>query len=102
MIASATGGQATDAAPSRLAAVKAVSPGYPLRGAVEILPVGAATAQKAAAIPAPGTVWADPALLDALHLKAGDTVRVGLRTFKVAASISRADRGFSSSISRRG
>ncbi|VWC79779.1 ABC transporter permease [Burkholderia lata] len=96
MIASATGGQATDAAPSRLAAVKAVSPGYPLRGAVEILPAGAAAARKATEIPAPGTVWADPALLDALHLKAGDTVRVGLRTFKVAASISRElDRGFS-------
>ncbi|MCA3822067.1 MAG: ABC transporter permease, partial [Burkholderia sp.] len=32
MIAAAAGGQSGDAAPSRLAAVKAVSPGYPLRG----------------------------------------------------------------------
>nr|WP_175800055.1 FtsX-like permease family protein [Burkholderia anthina] len=96
MIAAAAGGQASDAAPTRLAAVKAVSSGYPLRGAVEIVPAGVAAAHKASAIPAPGTVWADPALLDALHLRAGDTVRVGLRTFTVAASISRElDRGFS-------
>ncbi|VWC08111.1 ABC transporter permease [Burkholderia latens] len=96
MIAPAAGAQPGGAAPSRLAAVKAVSAGYPLRGAVEIVPAGARAAQKANAIPAPGTVWADPALLDALHLKAGDTVRVGLRTFTVAASISRElDRGFS-------
>ncbi|EGD04265.1 hypothetical protein B1M_12350, partial [Burkholderia sp. TJI49] len=95
MIASTVDEQA-GSAPARLAAVKAVSPGYPLRGAVEIQPAGAAIAHKATAIPAPGTVWADPALLDALHLKAGDTVRVGLRTFTVAASISRElDRGFS-------
>jgi predicted lysophospholipase L1 biosynthesis ABC-type transport system permease subunit len=48
-------------------------------------------------------VWADPALLDALHLKAGDTVRVGLRTFTVAASISASSIVASrSSISRRG
>ncbi|MBR8125266.1 FtsX-like permease family protein [Burkholderia multivorans] len=93
MIASTSGG---DAAPARLAAVKAVSPAYPLRGAVEIVPAGATAARKATAIPAPGTVWADPALLDALHLKPGDAVRVGQRTFTVAASISRElDRGFS-------
>ncbi|KVX17141.1 ABC transporter permease [Burkholderia ubonensis] len=96
MIGSTVGEATGDAPPARLAAVKAVSPDYPLRGAVEIAPAGGAPARKAAAIPAPGTVWADPALLDALHLKAGDTVRVGLRTFTVAASIVRElDRGFS-------
>ncbi|WP_083493875.1 ABC transporter permease [Burkholderia sp. lig30] len=82
--------------PSRLAAVKAVSPGYPLRGAVEIRPAPGGAVRKAAAAPAPGTVWADPALLDALHLRIGDTVRVGQRTFTVAAAIVREmDRGFS-------
>ncbi|WP_246326987.1 ABC transporter permease [Burkholderia guangdongensis] len=81
---------------SRLAAVKAVSPGYPLRGAVEIAPAPGAPSHQAASIPAPGTVWADPALLDALHVPIGGRVRVGLRTFTVAASISRElDRGFS-------
>ncbi|MGU7781927.1 ABC transporter permease [Burkholderia sp. PU8-34] len=96
MISSTVGEATGDAPPARLAAVKAVSPGYPLRGAVEIVPADGARARKAEAIPVPGTVWADPALLDALHLKIGDTVRVGLRTFTVAASISRElDRGFS-------
>src|SRR6185436_5892723 len=52
--------------PSRLAAIKGVSPGYPLRGAVRIAPAPGASDAPATAIPAPGTVWVDPALLDAL------------------------------------
>ncbi|WP_070107797.1 ABC transporter permease [Burkholderia plantarii] len=83
-------------APSRLAAVKAVSAGYPLRGQVEIAGAATAPGRPAGAIPAPGTVWADPALLDALHLKVGDPVRVGQRNFTIAAAITRElDRGFS-------
>ncbi len=83
-------------APARLAAVKAVSDGYPLRGRVEIAAAANAPGHVAASIPAPGTVWADPALLDALHLKVGDAVRVGQREFRVAAAITRElDRGFS-------
>ncbi|MCQ0029575.1 ABC transporter permease [Burkholderia glumae] len=83
-------------APSRLAAVKAVSAGYPLRGRVEIAASAGAPGRPAGAIPAPGTVWADPALLDALHLKVGDAVRVGRRHFTIAAAITRElDRGFS-------
>ncbi|WP_414445630.1 ABC transporter permease [Burkholderia sp. 22PA0106] len=83
-------------APSRLAAVKAVSDGYPLRGRVEIAAAPNAPGRATATIPAPGTVWADPALLDALHLKIGDVVRVGLRDFRVSAAITRElDRGFS-------
>ncbi|WP_323121713.1 ABC transporter permease [Burkholderia alba] len=81
---------------SRLAAVKAVSPGYPLRGALEIASGANAPARKADAIPAPGTVWADPALLDALHLTVGDALRIGSRTFTVSGAIARElDRGFS-------
>ncbi|WDD94758.1 FtsX-like permease family protein [Burkholderia sp. FERM BP-3421] len=81
---------------SRLAAVKAVSTGYPLRGAVELEDGANRPARPAAAIPAPGTVWADPALLDALHLRVGDPLRVGSRTFVVSAAIARElDRGFS-------
>ena len=54
---------ATGAAPvSRLAAIKGVSPGYPLRGAVRIAPAPDAPDEPATAIPAPGTVWLDPAL----------------------------------------
>ena len=47
------------------------------------------------AIPAPGTVWLDPPLLDALKTRVGGTVKVGTRTFTMAAVITRElDRGF--------
>jgi putative ABC transport system permease protein len=88
---------ATSAAPiARLAALKAVSPGYPLRGALRTAPAAGQPDAPVTSIPAPGTVWADPALLDALKVSVGGTVRVGTRTFKVAAVITRElDRGFS-------
>lgn len=87
---------ASGSPPVRLAAVKAVSAGYPLRGAVEIAPGANAPGRAAGSIPAPGAVWVDPSLLDALHLKVGDALRVGGRTFAIGAAITRElDRGFS-------
>ncbi|MDR5854901.1 FtsX-like permease family protein [Caballeronia sp. LZ062] len=81
---------------SRLAAIKGVTPGYPLRGALRIAPGADAADAPAQGIPAPGTVWVDPALLDALKTKVGGAVKVGTRTFTVAAVITREmDRGFS-------
>ncbi|WP_244849096.1 ABC transporter permease [Caballeronia sp. SL2Y3] len=81
---------------SRLAAIKGVTPGYPLRGALRIAPGPDAPDSPAQGIPAPGTVWVDPALLDALKTKVGGAVKVGTRTFTVAAVIMREmDRGFS-------
>ncbi|CAB3785698.1 ABC transporter permease [Pararobbsia alpina] len=81
---------------SRLAALKAVSPGYPLRGEIRIRTGAGAADQAAARIPEPGTVWVDPSLLDALHLKIGDTLKLGVRNFQIAAVITRElDRGFS-------
>ncbi len=81
---------------SRLAAIKAVSSDYPLRGALRITSAPNAPDRQADAIPAPGTVWVDDELLDALKLKVGDEVRVGSRTFRIAAMITRElDRGFS-------
>ena len=80
---------------SRLAALKAVSPAYPLRGALRITTAPNAPDHPAQGIPAPGTVWVDQALLDALKVHVGDTVRVGNRTFTIAAIITRElDRGF--------
>jgi putative ABC transport system permease protein len=81
---------------SRLAAVKGVTPGYPLRGALRIAQAPNGPDRAAQGIPAPGTVWVDPALLDALKTQVGGTVKVGTRTFIVAAVITREmDRGFS-------
>lgn len=83
-------------APTRLAAVKSVSPGYPLRGALTLQPAPGAAPLASGAIPAPGTVWVDPALLDALHLQPGAALRVGERSFTIAAVIVKElDRGFS-------
>ncbi|MBW8844670.1 MAG: ABC transporter permease [Burkholderiales bacterium] len=75
---------------SRLVAVKAVGGGYPLRGRIalrEALP-GRGGA------PAPGEVWADPAVADALNLKLGDTLLLGDASLKLAALIeTEPDRG---------
>lgn len=96
MISAGVSGSGAAAPVARLSALKAVSPGYPLRGALRIAPAVGQPDAPATSIPAPGTVWADPALLDALKVPVGGTVRVGTRTFKVSAIITRElDRGFS-------
>jgi len=74
---------------SRLVALKAVAPGYPLRGRLELQGAG-----HASAIPPPGEVWVDPALLEALGLQPGQALALGERTFRVSALIEREpDRG---------
>ena len=74
---------------SRLVALKAVEPGYPLRGQLQVLPQPAA-----ASIPPSGQVWVDPALLDNLNLQAGQMLGLGDRSFRITATIEREpDRG---------
>ncbi len=81
---------------SRLAAVKGVTSGYPLRGVLRLSNAPNSPDAAAQGIPAPGTVWADQALLDALHTQVGGSLKVGTRTFTVAGIITRElDRGFS-------
>ncbi|MFG6487429.1 ABC transporter permease [Roseateles sp. BYS78W] len=75
---------------SRLVAVKAVSPGYPLRGSITLR--DALPGQGPA--PAAGTVWIDPAVADGLGLKLGDPLLLGDSRFKIAALIeTEPDRG---------
>ena len=78
---------------SRLVAVKAVSDAYPLRGKVTLAgPPAAATTGSGA--PAAGSVWVDPALLDALALKIGDPLLLGDATLRIANTIvNEPDRG---------
>ena len=64
--------------------VKAVEPGFPLRGALTLQPV-----QTAGQAPAVGTVWLMPRLFDLLNVKIGDQLRLGDASFTVAASIVR-------------
>jgi len=67
-----------DESESRLVAVKAVSERYPLRGQLT-LDSGKALHQ----IPAPGTVWADRAVLTALHVQIGQQIKLGDSAFTV-------------------
>jgi putative ABC transport system permease protein len=87
-----------EASLAQLASVKAVSPGYPLRGQLKIssdpLQASAAIGAKTDATPAPGTAWVDAHLLNALKVGVGGTIRVGDKTFVVAQLIaSEPDRG---------
>ncbi|WP_433704606.1 ABC transporter permease [Paraburkholderia sacchari] len=83
-------------AATRLAAVKSVSPGYPLRGALRLASAPGAPEREVRGIPPSGTVWVDQQLLDALKVHVGSRVLVGTRTFTIGALITRElDRGFS-------
>jgi len=72
---------------SRLVSVKAVTPGYPLRGQVLIAASGSAAGSPATSVPKTGTVWVDPAVLDSLGLQVGDPLLLGDATLKIAAAI---------------
>ena len=79
----------------RLGSVKAVGPGYPLRGQVR-LTKGAGEAVAATDIPAPGSVWLDDALMATLAVKPGDMVTLGASKLRVEAGIAfEPDRGAS-------
>ncbi len=97
---------------SRLIALKAVEPGYPLRGALQVLhatagelagaglpapanasgTVAAPNNQTAydgpsvvvRAIPAPGEAWAEPGLLEALELQPGDSLWLGQHAVRLS------------------
>ena len=86
--ASATLGSADTPPATRLVALKAVEPGYPLRGRLEI------AGQPAATIPPEGEVWVDSTLLEALNVQVGDKLGLGNRNLRIAATITREpDRG---------
>ncbi len=72
---------------SRLVAVKAVTPSYPLRGQLQLQDQRGGPLQNLAAAPEPGTVWVDVALLDALQLQLGDPLLLGELRLKIARII---------------
>ncbi len=69
---------------TQLAEVKAVSPGYPLRGALQISDQPFAPPRVVTAIPDPGQVWLDERLLQTLNLQVGASVALGARSFRIA------------------
>lgn len=85
-------------AANRLVSLKAVEDGYPLRGQIRVAESaeGAASGQTVATreVPAPGQVWADASLLDALGLKVGDRLLLGDSSLRIARVIvTEPDRG---------
>src|SRR5690606_18458546 len=68
----------------QLAAVKAVSDSYPLRGQLRLSEQPVGESELVAHAPAPGTVWVDPQLPAMLGIRLGDTLELGLSTFTVA------------------
>ena len=79
---------------SQLASVKAVTPGYPLRGSLKLVAEGATAGMPTQAVPAAGTVWVDPAVLATLHVKLGQSLKLGDKLFTIERAIAvEPDRG---------
>ncbi|MEQ1600651.1 MAG: FtsX-like permease family protein [Methylophilaceae bacterium] len=74
---------------SRLAEIKAVNAGFPLRGDLTIAHSESGAGQIANSIPQAGTVWIEPGLANALTLKVGDALEVGERKLVVSAILQR-------------
>ncbi len=74
---------------ANLAEIKAASSDFPLRGRVRIASAPAAAEREVEGSPAPGTVWVGMPLVSRVGAAAGETLRVGNATLKVAAVIVR-------------
>ncbi len=72
-----------DGGAARLVALKAVAPGYPLRGQLRVADAPEQPDQATTEIPAPGTVWVDAALLAALDLRVGQTLLLGESALRI-------------------
>ncbi len=72
---------------SALSTVLAVNDGYPLRGDVRIADTLFGAERVASGVPAPGTVWADSALLARVAAGVGDRLEVGSATLTVASVV---------------
>lgn len=71
-----------------LSSIRAVSPPYPLRGEIVTAPA------QASPVPAPGTAWAEQALLDRLNARVGSRITLGYKELVITATVlSSPDRG---------
>ena len=81
---------------AQLSSIKAASSGYPLRGNLRVADAPGVADAKTRDLPAPGTVWVDPALLPALGARVGDAIDLGDKRFMIARLITlEPDRGMS-------
>jgi putative ABC transport system permease protein len=68
---------------SALTAIRAVGPGYPLRGRLKISDAPFAPARETDALPGRGEAWLDSRLLARLGARIGDRVNIGSASFAV-------------------
>ncbi|MBA2675868.1 FtsX-like permease family protein [Ramlibacter sp.] len=88
--------RATDAqgGGSLLVSLKAVAPGYPLRGQLQVRDQPDGKAVPTREVPARGEAWIDAGLLESLALKAGDVLLLGDAQLRIARLIAvEPDRG---------
>jgi putative ABC transport system permease protein len=79
---------------TKLVALKAVEPGYPLRGSLQVSDAPDTPGAPTREVPAPGEAWVDAPLLEALALKMGDTLLLGDAGLRIARVITlEPDRG---------
>lgn len=69
---------------ARLVALKAVAAGYPLRGELLVADQAGAPGRPVQALPVPGSVWVEPALLDTLGLQLGQELLLGEHSLRIA------------------
>lgn len=75
----------SSASEMQLSSIKAVGPGYPLRGEVRTSQQQFGGEQVAAGIPEGGTLWIEPRLLNVLGLAIGDQLEIGYAQLRIAA-----------------
>ncbi|WBY03346.1 ABC transporter permease [Ramlibacter tataouinensis] len=68
---------------ARLVALKAVEPGYPLRGQLTVAAGADRPGAPTRELPGPGEAWVDRALLEALALAPGDTLLLGDASLRI-------------------
>ncbi|MBC7756153.1 MAG: FtsX-like permease family protein [Bdellovibrio sp.] len=74
---------------NRLAEIKALGAGFPLRGNLEVKLSENAPTQSVQTIPNKNEVWIEPRLADALKIKVGDKIELGASQLTVAALLTR-------------
>lgn len=69
----------------QLSSIKAVTPGYPLRGEVRTSQQAFGPEEVAEGIPDSGTLWVEPRLLNVLGLEVGDQLEIGYAQLRISA-----------------
>lgn len=73
----------------KLSEIRALAPGYPLRGSFSLIDPETGIEREADGVPEPGSVWITRAGAEALGARVGDTLELGVSRLRVSALVSR-------------